>query len=1047
MKNKLRHITDTMLILVCSLSSVQALWSNCTIIIHAQHQTVCVGANVTIEVDESQSILMNCNTTVQWQYRNATQVDWIDLTQQGVRLEHTPTDAGIFTYRALLNCTDCGSDILYSNGVVVTVSVLPTISLAGITSWCTGTAKTLTATAEGGAQGATAVWQWGNDAFTTDGSFTPQNNLQPGEYFFKVSLKQMAPNFTEYPGCSANQTQGVKVNPLPTFNLVTDDEKICPGGSAFFKIINTAGGIPGETVNYEYTTPFVGATQLITDTFSVNNILSPGQLQVKVKASQSTIGCESIKDKTLMVENDPTVSIADNATVCQGNSVNLKAVVMGGTGNITNHEWIRKSGMNEITLPGTVATLTTDPSLPPGDYCYKVVVTQSAKGCIGTSSCVSANVAAKPEALLRIDNNGPSTICEGGNVKFAADLTGGLFCSLVWQKSSDGVNWNTFTSSSGNSHTETFIQPGTQHFRVITTGCNTGCRADTSEVVLVTINSDPIISGISVSPNEICMGGESKLVAQIIGGAGACTVSWDWASGGSWNGTGVTGTQLSVGGSGQYGTQSSGLKTYRAIYMCDGVGCDAHWLWDTLTVNPDLLASAMAVTPTVLCGDTLLKLEASHVGGVSNCTVYKWQKAVGSGNFEDLPVINPQNKYEENTSAAGSYQYRVIASCNVSGCESSTSAPVQVRVKQTPPILLNWPATSPAVCNGVESLTLNAVPTDLYSTVQYSWSTKKESETDWLAIQPAGETFTFEKFTTPTNFRVNVKTECGDVTRETLVRILPQPDTKILHGPTSACTGQTAMYALQSVPDLIDDTAEIVWSIVPETGGTVVKSYNYNAGVVIRWLASGTYKLRVTHKRGECQGTSEIMVNVSLGNGTQLSASPIHHYPFNNLLISTDSTAFCYQWYRYDSLTNVVEKIAGEQYQAYAAGEDYTPDRYAYFVKAWFGNCTNESSCAVVSYEVQEKSGYFQDEYSRLTVFPNPNKGVFNIKASEMPENVVISITNVNGTEVWEGQFDCHGGQLSERIELSEPGGVYLMTVTDSGEGGYRKTLRFVIVN
>ena len=995
--------------------------------------SVCTGASSMLEAKVS-----NSATGLMYQW---------DTGETTASVSVVNNIAGLSTY-AVTVTDDKGCSSTSSHKI--DVRARPVIEVAGITERCAGIESTLKATVTGGFPDAVKLLQWSNDGSGSSDIITLSGNLQPGAYMYRVDLKQVDSGGEEYPGCMASKEIAVNLYDLPTFNLETDDDTICVGGSVFFRLTDLAGGIPGVAAEYKYQLNSGDIVVINADNFTINNLYSGGYFDVKVTAEQDVnTGCVFNNSKVVYVSADPSVTIQDNVTVCQGSTVTLKAVPNGGTGNGATYKWIRKDGLNETVLQVTDALLSTDPLLPPGNYCYIVTLTQNEKGCSATSGCVSSNVAPSPEVSLRIDNNGPSTICTGGSVKFTADLTGGLSCALEWQSSSDSIVWSSINGVSGNSYTGTFNQSGKRYLRVKTTNCNTGCRADTSGVVVITIKEDPVITGISVSPNEICAGGESSLFAQSTGGTGTCSINWDWQSqsGGSWSGTGITGSQLSVGSGQVYGTLVPGTKKYRAVIACDGVGCDASTFETNLVVKPDLTVTVTPQTPTELCGGALLKLDAVAQGGVSNCTVLRWQRAVGSGLFQDIPPTTPQSQYLEVTSVAGAYQYRAIATCNESGCESGTSTPVPVRVKQTPPILANWPASEPSVCKGVDTYTLDARPGDSYSSVQYTWFERTDVNSGWQNILISGNTFNTGYIAVPTYYKAEVQTECGTAFKETLVRVIPQPDTKILHGPTNACTGQTAMYTVQSPPELIDDQAQIEWSIVPASGGTVVNTYNYNAGVVIRWAASGTYKLRVTHSRGGCQGTSEILVSVAASSGTPLSASPIHHYQFNNLLIATDSTAFCYQWYRYDLQTNIVEKIAGEQFQAYVASDDYAPNRYAYFVKTWNGSCENESACAVVSYDVQEKSELQPVGYSRLTVFPNPNRGAFNITASDMPEHVVISIADVNAREVWTKQFDCRGGLLSEWVQLSEPAGVYLITVTDSRGSGYRKTLRFVIAN
>jgi hypothetical protein len=811
------------------------------------------------------------------------------------------------------------------------------------------------------------------------------------------------------------------------------------------------GGVPDSPIKFthSFNGTLVGE---FTNSFSTQTINNPSPFDIAVNADQDIFaGCSSQQKVTVQVQTVPVLTISGATNVCQGNSVNLTSNVSGGVQGGELYTWKRLSGTNETTLSDTDSQYTTDNTLLPGSYNYVVSVSQSAKGCASAPVTVSADVVSQPIISIGIAQGASSEICLGGSVKLLANSSGGINCSRQWQSSSNGTDWTSITGATNQEYSASPAVEGSTYYRATIVNCAGSCMAANSNAIEIKVRPDPKITAITASPNQICKGGQSVITVQTNGGgAGNCSINWDWKdNSGNWIGTGTQGNQLAVDNNTPfYGTQTSGVRNYRAMISCTGAGCDADNSTTALTIKEDLTVQVvLQPNSTAVCQNVELKLNGEYMGGVDNCTKLTWEKAVGDGPFVQQPVSNPQNSHTVNTSIPGSYRYRVIAECNESGCETSTSTPVNVRIKPNIPVLAGWPQQDPPLCEGVQSYTLDARPVDQYNNLTYKWSSRTNSSMNWQNSAVSTGTFNTGNIDEDTQYRVNIETECGAVEKQITIRVVPQPDTKILDGPSNVCTDQTAFYRIQSPVSLIDDQAAIQWSIVPATGGIVVDSFNHNAGVVIKWVKQGTYLLKVKHTRENCTGEDQLQVTVINPGGTKLIASPIHHYSFNNLLIHTDTTASCYQWYRYDKLNNKTEVIPDEQYQAYAASVDYNPVRYKYFAKAWIGNCDNEPSCAVVSYEVEDKDNFSPDTYNKLSVYPNPNNGYFNIQASDMPQNVVVSVTDINGRKVYEETVDCQGGLLFRTISIQEPSGIYLVTVRDFNQPGYQKSLRFVIAN
>ena len=76
---------------------------------------------------------------------------------------------------------------------------------------------------------------------------------------------------------------------------------------------------------------------------------------------------------------------------------------------------------------------------------------------------------------------------------------------------------------------------------------------------------------------------------------------------------------------------------------------------------------------------------------------------------------------------------------------------------------------------------------------------------------------------------------------------------------------------------------------------------------------------------------------------------------------------------------------------------------------------------------------------SDLKLFPNPNKGEFNIKGSVTSNenvSVTVEITNMLGQVVLSNQIDAKGGNVNEHIVLGNNlvNGMYLITIRSGSQ-------------
>jgi alpha-tubulin suppressor-like RCC1 family protein len=85
----------------------------------------------------------------------------------------------------------------------------------------------------------------------------------------------------------------------------------------------------------------------------------------------------------------------------------------------------------------------------------------------------------------------------------------------------------------------------------------------------------------------------------------------------------------------------------------------------------------------------------------------------------------------------------------------------------------------------------------------------------------------------------------------------------------------------------------------------------------------------------------------------------------------------------------------------------------------------------------------FGEEGNSLKIYPNPNKGIFNVKFDSLSNNLInISINDISGRKIFEKTYS-NTGLFSEEIQLdAAQKGVYLVTIKD----GEKQIVRKIVV-
>jgi gliding motility-associated-like protein len=569
------------------------------------------------------------------------------FTGTGVTGTNFSTSAGTQTIN--YNYTDANG-CSGSNATTITVNPLPTVSAGSYPGVCSNVVSVpLTGTPSGGTFSGTGV---------TGTNFSTSSGTQTITY-----------SYTNAIGCSASNSTTINVNPLPTVSAGA-----YPNVCSDVNTVTLVGSPSGGT--------FTG-----TGVTGTNFATSAGTQNVTYSYTDAN-GCSGTNETTITVNPLPTVNAGSYPAVCSDvTSVALVGTPSGGTftgTGVTGTNFSTASGTQNVTYNYTdangcsgmsAATITVNalPIVNAGSYtavCSDVSTvalvgtpsggTFTGTGVTGTNFATSAGT--QNVTYNYTDANG----CAGSNVSTiivnplpAVDAGANQSVCLGTQVTLTGSNADSYTWSPAITDGVPFTPPVGTTIYTVTGVSSNGCV--NSDQVEVTMNNSLIVSAGSYPP--VC----SDIASVTLVGT---------PSGGTFTGTGVTGTNFAT---------SAGSQTVTYSYT-DGNGCTGS---STANITVNALPNVIGGSDVSVCATQSITLTAT------GATSYTWSPAATNG-----VAFNPVS--------SGIY---TVTGADENGC--TNTAQVAVTVNPLPTVN---PGQNQFVCLGTQvTLTASGAST-------YSWS-------------------------------------------------------------------------------------------------------------------------------------------------------------------------------------------------------------------------------------------------------------------------------------------------------------------------------------
>ncbi len=558
------------------------------------------------------------------------------LISSASSLTISPTQNALYTVDVTGLCGSVTSAYVY-----VTVHTPPTVNLtASDTIVCANEVVNLNGNPAGGTTPYNHNWSGTGQPFLNSSIISTPNfsSSTTGNYFLTYEVIDTI-------GCSAKDSVGILVNPLPIVNIIGDDT-ICSGelttltasggGTYLWSTSSTLDSItvsPTSNTNY---TVIVTDPNTCVDSASINIQVNPTPLaaiagnaiicsgkSTSLLASGGTSYNWSTGDTNSLVSFSPLVDttytvIVSNASGCKDTASIFVQVLPSPTANITGVDTICFGNSTTLTGTGggtylwnTGASSTTINVNPTIDSTYSLIV--DIGGCKDTTLYT---VIVNPLPVVNI--TGDDTICNGEATTLTA--TGGG--SYLW-------------STSANLDSIVVSPTSTTNYNVSVTDSNS-CINNASYTVIV--NPLPIIT--ITGNTTICAGTSANLTAN-----GANNYVWNTSAiTPSINVTPLTTTSYSVIGTDINGCSDSSQTTVTILpqptanitgndTICLGESSTltasggGSYLWNTTDTTATLIVNPTSTTPYSVI---------VNVGGCLDTTTY-------TINVTPLPVINAYN--------------------------------------------------------------------------------------------------------------------------------------------------------------------------------------------------------------------------------------------------------------------------------------------------------------------------------------------------------------------------------------------------------------------
>ncbi len=421
----------------------------------------------------------------------------------------TGASPGTYSVTVLGDVNGCFATSL-GTPVTVTVNPLPSGSIAGTTTICSGSTATVTFSLPAGTFD--VVYTDGTSNFSLPGiangataSVSPTSNTS----YVIVSITDSGTGCSvTAPSAAITGSADITVSSAPS-STVSGGGTVCAGATLPDVTFTFTGTAP---FNFTWTdgttsTPVVGQA---TPTFTITNAPAGTYAIIALTDATACPGSSFGTPVSVIVNPLPTATITGGGTACQGST--LPDVTFTFTGSAP-FDFIYSDGTTTTPVIGHLTNVFTITGAAAGTY--SITTLSDVNNCFATSFGTPVTVTVNPLPTATVSGGG--TVCSSAplpNVDFTFTGTQPFDFSY-----SDGTATSVVTGHLSNTFTISNAPAG--NYSIVTLKDGNGCNA-TSLGGSVAVNVSPVATGVLSGNSSICVGGSAPLSVALTG-----TGPWD----------------------------------------------------------------------------------------------------------------------------------------------------------------------------------------------------------------------------------------------------------------------------------------------------------------------------------------------------------------------------------------------------------------------------------------------------------------------------------------------------------------------------------------
>ncbi len=659
----------------------------------ASSTSLCNGESVTISFNGS------ANSRVEYTINGGTTQQAILDSTGTFSFSQTPTSNTVYQFLNVKSLDSSNNVIctnIYNTSINVSVLPLPTASISGTTTICSGNNATITFNGTPNAIVTFTINSGSNQTITLDSSGNASINLTSLSATVTYALVNVS--YPTAPNCTTTLSGNAIITVIPTLTAsISGTTSICSGSSATIgfsgtpnTIVTFNDGSSNIIANLDASGNATYATPALTSntTYTLVSVEMAGSLSCLRSISGSA---------TISISSTPTATISGSASICAGNSVTIS---FSGTPNATV-SYTANSVSQSIPLDASGnATLTTPILNTTTTYS---LVSASLSGTPICSQNITGSVVVTVNQLPNVTISGTTSICNGTsttinfvgtpNAIVSYNINGGPTLTLTLNASG---NFSIVTPNLTSNTTYSLIS-------VLSNATTPSCSKNVSGTAIITVVPIPVVNFTPTS--ETICSGQSSLIT-LSSNVSTATYSWTVVQSGVSGATASSGNSIS-----QVLTTTGntiGTATYTVTPTANGCAGTSNTIIITVKPNPTVLATP---TSESICsgGTTAINLSSGLAGTTFSWTVVQNNvSGASNGNGNSINQI-----LTATGSTTGTAVYSITPTVN--GCSGNTIN-VTVNVSTMPNVTAN--ALQSTICSGE---TANIGLSSLQSGTTFSW--------------------------------------------------------------------------------------------------------------------------------------------------------------------------------------------------------------------------------------------------------------------------------------------------------------------------------------